>query len=239
MPLESIYSVLTRSIYPSALIQAQTTSILFLCPFLPYFPFPSPPQFQEFPSISDFQIPLCPKILRTSGTHADDLTHPHCIPNSLYLPQMTHSFILFHLSLFLKIQHPTHGRHTRVAPHSIVSPAYASGNTSTRTRVLRPALLTLETFHHLALHVPEGSHLPPLRTPTPNNYPFPRAFPKARSVHLCAPFIPRNNALHPPPSASPTPGPRSRRVPPVPGSASRTLRGLRRGKQLRRLLLVF
>lgn len=142
---------------------------------------------------SFFQIPLCPQILRTSDTHADDLKHPHCIPNSLYFSsQMTHSFILFDLSLFLKIQYPTHA-HTRISPYSIVSLACASGNPPTRTRALRSAQLTPEAFHHLGTLGPKGLKSPSSPHPNPQQLPPPPCPPSSPlSCTSVPPFSPTN-----------------------------------------------
>lgn len=150
---------------------------------------------------------------------------------------MIDSFIPFDLSLFLKTQYPTHA-HIRVPPHSIVSPAYASGNPSTRNRVLRPAPLTPETFHHLGTSGLKGFTSPPLVPQPPTTAPSPCAFPQAA---LCT-SVPR---FIPPPPLHQHPEPHLSRAPrdaayPSSGSASRTLWGLRRGKELhRRRLLLF
>lgn len=106
---------------------------------------------------------------------------------------MIDSFISFDLSLFLKTQYPTHA-HIRVPPHSIVSPAYASGNPSTRNRVLRTASLTPETFHHLGTLGLKGFTSPTLGTPTPNNCSLPVCLP---SSPLSAPPCPASSLLHP------------------------------------------
>lgn len=144
-----------------------------------------------------FSNPTLPQILRTPGTHADDLTHSHCIPNPLYfhseITLFFFSSLFFHLSLFLKIQYPTHG-YTREPPHSIVPPASASGNTPTRTGVLGPAPLTPDTFHHLGTPSPRGSLPRPLRTQPPTTPLSPRP-PSSRSQFLRAPFIPHRAPL--------------------------------------------
>lgn len=105
--------------------------------------------------------------------------------------------------------------------------------------VLRPAPLTLETFHQLGIPCLKGLTSPSSPYPNPQQLPLPPSalLLQARSVHLCAPFILTN------PSTQHS-QPHLRRAPtvavspPVPGSASRTLPGLR-GKELHHPLLVF
>ena len=151
---------------------------------------------------------------------------PTVFPTYCTSPKITHSFTIFHLSLFLKIQYPPHG-HIREPPHSIVSPAYDSGNTPTQTRVLRFAPDPKNLSPSGALQVPRA-RVASSPYPTPNNYPVPRALPQARTLHRCAPFIPHQS---PPPSTlsftyagppqSPRPPSSGLCVPDAPGSEKR------------------
>lgn len=138
-------------------------------------------------------------------------------------------FIIFHLSLFLKIQYPTTQGYTReLTP--LFPLAYASGNTPTRTGVLRPALRTPNTSHHLDTPSPQGSLPRLLRTqpPTTTLSPVPSSLQPALSSSALPssfpnapppPSAPRTLSLtyaEPPPPA-PRPPSSGLRVPDAPG----------------------
>lgn len=99
-----------------------------------------------------FKSHYCPRILRTSDTHGGDLTHPHCIPNSLYFSSQMILFFHSFLSrtLFLKIQYPTHA-HARVPPPPTLHcfPGLSLWKLPNSDTGVSPAPHTPGTFHLL------------------------------------------------------------------------------------------
>lgn len=141
-------------------------------------------------------------------------------------PKIAHSFIIFHLLLFLKIQYPTHG-HIREPPSLHCFPGLCLWKHPNSDRCASARPRPQKPFAIWALQVPRA-RVASSPYPTPNNYPFPRAPPQARSLHLCAPFIPYQP---PPPSTrsftysghpqSPRPPSSGLCVPDAPGSEKR------------------
>lgn len=115
MPLQSNCPTYTLT-GSTLLLKFKPTNVYFISLPLCLIFRPLPPH-----SFSYFQIPLCPQILRTSGTHVDGLTKPHCIPNSLYFSsQMIHLSFFSISRCFLKSNTPD-----TVTPESPHTPLFS------------------------------------------------------------------------------------------------------------------
>lgn len=163
--------------------------------------------------------------------------HPHCIPNSLYFSsQMTHSFILFDLVVS---QNPIpHTRSHQSPPLLHCFPGLClwkppNSDPCASVRPTDPRSLSPSGYSRS-----QKAQVPLLSTPQPPTT-TPSPVPSLKPA-LCTSMPPSYPPPTPPPRTISLPSrrPRSCRVPPVPGSASRTLQGLRRGKELLRLLLL-